>query len=388
MPLAAPAAPALVTGAVLRLFAVYAGAMSSFYLLLSVVPLYADAHRLGGSAAGLSTGAMMLTAVAAELASPRLARRVGFGRLLGAGVVLLGAPALLFPAVEGLTRVPPLGMAVLTGLSVVRGLGFALVVVAVGTIAAHAFPESRRGEGMGVLGVVAMVPAVTMLPLGVWLSQVASYPSVFAAAALCAFAVLPLTARLNAPATGDPSSRHPGSFGLRRPGIRRPLVVFTTTAVAGGVVVAFLPTAVSTGVAAAGLLAQAAVAAVTRWLAGRYADRYGGTGLLTAAVVACAVGMVLAAATATDLAVLTGMALFGAGFGLAQTVSLTSMLGHVSPDGYARVSAAWNAGYDIGWGFGAIGIGIVVAQLGHSAAFAVTGLLVLTVLPLTPRATQ
>ena len=149
---------------------------------------------------------MMLTAVAAELASPRLARRVGFGRLLGAGVVLLGAPALLFPAVEGLTRVPPLGMAVLTGLSVVRGLGFALVVVAVGTIAAHAFPESRRGEGMGVLGVVAMVPAVTMLPLGVWLSQVASYPSVFAAAALCAFAVLPLTARLNAPATGDPSS--------------------------------------------------------------------------------------------------------------------------------------------------------------------------------------
>ncbi|MFZ0141039.1 MAG: hypothetical protein WAL70_08140 [Aeromicrobium sp.] len=46
------------------------------------------------------------------------------------------------------------------------------------------------------------------------------------------------------------------------------------------------------------------------------------------------------------------------------------------------MSAAWNAAYDLGWGLGALGIGVVVAMLGYSAAFAVAAVLVIAVLPL------
>jgi len=48
------------------------GAMTGFYLLLSVVPLYAGSVGAGGVGAGLVTGALMAATVAGELAVPRL----------------------------------------------------------------------------------------------------------------------------------------------------------------------------------------------------------------------------------------------------------------------------------------------------------------------------
>ena len=65
-------------------------------------------------------------------------------------------------------------------MSVVRGIGFAIVVVTVGAIAATAMPAQRRGEGLGVLGVVAMLPAVVALPFGLWLAGAVGYAAVFA----------------------------------------------------------------------------------------------------------------------------------------------------------------------------------------------------------------
>ena len=54
------------------------------------------------------------------------------------GLVLLGAPALVMPATASLL--------VLILVSVVRGIGFAIVVVTVGAIAATAMPAQRRGK--------------------------------------------------------------------------------------------------------------------------------------------------------------------------------------------------------------------------------------------------
>jgi Major Facilitator Superfamily len=140
-----PAArPRLLTGPVVRLFAADFAAMISFYMLLSAVPLYAADRGIGTAGAGLSTGVLMFTAVAAELATPALAARLGYRRLLMGGLVLLGTPALVLPAAGSLLA--------LMLVSVGRGIGFAIVVVTVGAIAATAIPAQRRGEGLGVLG--------------------------------------------------------------------------------------------------------------------------------------------------------------------------------------------------------------------------------------------
>ncbi|NUT32277.1 MAG: MFS transporter, partial [Hamadaea sp.] len=134
-PAVTPARPRLLSPAVLRLYALNFAAMCSFYLLLSVVPMYAAERGVGDLGAGLSIGVLMFAAVGGELATPWLAGRVGYRRLLVAGLLLLGPPALLLPLVTG-----PAG---LIAVSVARGIGFAIVVVAVGALATWALPRER-----------------------------------------------------------------------------------------------------------------------------------------------------------------------------------------------------------------------------------------------------
>ncbi|WP_347648069.1 hypothetical protein [Nonomuraea sp. B10E15] len=54
-----------------------------------------------------------------------------------------------------------------------------------------------------------------------------------------------------------------------------------------------------------------------------------------------------------------GAALFGAGFGAAQNVTLVLMFARSSPSASGRVSALWNLAYDGGMGVGAVGFGLV-----------------------------
>ncbi|NNC25029.1 hypothetical protein HKX41_12880, partial [Salinisphaera sp. USBA-960] len=58
-----------------RLFLTALAAFSGGFLLLSVVPLYAARPDGGGPAAGLATGAFMLSTVSAQLAMPWLLPR-------------------------------------------------------------------------------------------------------------------------------------------------------------------------------------------------------------------------------------------------------------------------------------------------------------------------
>jgi predicted MFS family arabinose efflux permease len=370
----------LLTGSVVRLFGADFAAMCSFYLLLSAVPLYAADRGIGAAGAGITTGVLMFASVAAEIAAPAASARIGHRRLLLVGLVLLGVPAMAMPAVSSL--------AALMAVCAVRGAGFALVVVAVGALAATVLPADRRGEGLGMLGVVAMMPAVVTLPAGVWLVKVAGYPAVFIAAAVAALvAVLPVS-QLPADHGTDPASktRGGGLLGcLRRPALARPTLMFAATAVAGGVVVAFLPIAVDHAVAVPALFVQNITATLARWLAGRYGDRHGPTTMLVPSLLLTAAGMAASALTSSPAAVLVGMALFGTGFGLAQAATLNTMLARVSSEDYGAVSATWNAAYDLGWGTGAIALGVVAAVAGYPIAFAAAALIAFAALPLARR---
>jgi MFS family permease len=75
--------------------------MVGFYLLLSVVPLYAEEAGGGSSGAGLATATFMLSTVLAQLGMPRLLARFGYRAVLAAGLLLLGVPALLYGPLGG-----------------------------------------------------------------------------------------------------------------------------------------------------------------------------------------------------------------------------------------------------------------------------------------------
>ena len=115
--------------------------LTSFLLLLSVMPMLAAAAGAGSSGAGLITGSLLLGTVAAEAVATAAIRRFGYRTVLAAGAVLLGAPALAM-----LVREP---QAVMVSVSVVRGFGFGLSGVVAGALTAKLLPPERRGEGLG-----------------------------------------------------------------------------------------------------------------------------------------------------------------------------------------------------------------------------------------------
>ncbi|QNA70752.1 MFS transporter [Streptomyces sp. So13.3] len=371
-PVRTPAArPPLVTRPLLLRFVTMIGASASFFLLLSVVPLYAQAS---GGDAGLATGALMLATVCGELATPRLVARFGYRVALMLGLVLLGAPALVLTASDSFGWI--------VAVCFVRGLGFALTVVAGGALTAALIPAERRGEGLALAGIVSGVPSLVALPLGVWLADSVGFTPVCVAGGLVALAsavVVP------GPPGRQPSADHAVGVvaGLRTGALARPAVVFATTALGAGIIVTFLPLAVPTsmsGLVTAVLFIQPAAATVARWFTGRIGDRRGAAGLVLPGLLLSAVGLLVTALTGSPVAVLAGVTLFGIGFGIAQNATLTLMYARVPESGYGTVSALWNFAYDAGMGVGAVGYGAIAAHTGYPAAFALTAAVMLLAL--------
>ena len=358
-------------------------ALTSFYLLLSVTPIYAAAVGAGSAGAGLVTSVLLLGTVAAELAAPVLMRRYGYWTMLITGALLLGVPTLAL--------LPGGSMVTIVAVSVVRGLGFGLCTVMTGALTAVLLPPERRGEGLGLFGVVATAPGIVALLGGVWLAShtgMAAVVVMAAATALVPLTVFPwLAVRPGAQqqeATSTGSGRPDGLLaGLRQPGQLRPFLIFAASTVAAGVVVSFLPlaTGASGNVAAAGLLVQALTATISRWWAGRRGDRTGHARLLVPALAIAALGMITMIWLASPAAVLAGMCLFGIGFGIGQNATFALMIGRMPPSGLGTASALWNLAYDAGYGAGPALFGLLVSHTGYPAAFALTAALMLAALP-------
>ena len=355
--------------------------LTSFFLMLSVMPMLAAAAGASSSGAGLITGSLLLGTVAAEVAAAAAIRRFGYRMVIAAGAVLLGGPALAM-----LVREP---QAVMVAVSLVRGFGFGLCGVATGALTARLLPPERRGEGLGLLGIVTGVPAIVALPAGIWLAghHLAAAAAVVAAAA----GLLPLASIRWLPdgreAGHDARTRRvPGAPGTRRmagPALRLPLI-FAAATIAAGVLDSFLPLAkgIPSNLSSSALLVQAIIATLTRWRAGKFGDRHGHARLLIPALAVAALGMAAMVALASPAMIFAGMVLFGAGFGVIESATFALLIEQL-PE--AKASSLWSFAYDAGYGAGPAVFGPVCVGTGYPAAFALTGVLILAVVPVARR---
>jgi predicted MFS family arabinose efflux permease len=374
--------PKLVTYPLVLRFVTIAGASTSFFILLPVVPLYVIATGADRSAAGLPTSAFLLATVLGEFAVPRMVARCGYRLSMATGLIMLGIPAL------GLAV--STSMFMIVAFCVLRGLGLAVTAVAGGSLTASLVPADRRGEGLGLAGIVSGAPALAALPLGVWLVGRIGYPPVFAVGAAAALAALVAVPGLPGRRRGGESCDVPGSefagrpvgvgTALRMPALWRPALAFGATTIAAGIIVTFLPLDVphrSAGVVALAFLAQTATATVARWLAGRNSDRRDPARQVIPALATASVGLMLLAIISSSVAVVVGSLIFGLGFGIMQNASLTLMYQRVSVSGYDAVSAVWNLAYDAGMGIGAAGFGLLALGVGYTTAFLIAGAAIL-----------
>jgi predicted MFS family arabinose efflux permease len=352
--------------------------MVGFYLLLSVVPLYAAESGGGNSGAGLATAAFMLSTVLAQLGMPRVMARFGYRTVLAAGLLLLGIPAFLYG---------PLGeVQEILAITLVRGAGFGAAIVALAALVTELAPPERRGEALGLYGVALTLPTVFCGALGLWIVERWGFALVFLVGA-----VAPLLAALAALGVTEPDRRDQEGAGLLRtlfgrPSLLRIFLLFTSCTAVSGVVVTFLPlSAPGPGFfsAATALLLLGVSATIFRWWAGRLGDRRDSRVLLVPGLLCAALGMA-ALSLGPGLALLGGALVFGAGFGMLQNTTLLLTMQRVPKSEYGLGSTLWNLAFDAGTGAGAFLFGFVVGAAGFSWTYVLCAVLLVATIALVP----
>ncbi|HEU4493092.1 MAG TPA: MFS transporter [Rubrobacteraceae bacterium] len=351
--------------------------MVGFYLLLSVVPLYAAKAGGGSSGAGLATALFMLSTVLAQLGMLHVLARFGYRAVLVVGLLLLGLPAFLYG---------PLGeVPAILAVTLVRGAGFGAAIVALAALVTELAPPGRRGEALGLYGVALTFPTAFCGALGLWIVDRSGFILVFVIGAIA-----PLLAAFAALGISSPDrSEERGGAGLRtlfeRPELLRIFLLFTSCTAVSGVVVTFLPlSAPGPGFfsAATALLLLGLFATLFRWWAGRFGDRRDPRILLAPGLLCAAFGM--AALSLEGFALLGGALLFGAGFGMLQNTTLLLTMQRVPKAEYGLGSTLWNLAFDAGTGAGAFVFGFVVGTAGYFWTYVLCALLLVATISLIP----
>jgi predicted MFS family arabinose efflux permease len=344
-----------------------------FYLLLSVVPLYADEVGGGSTGAGFATAAFMLSTVLAQTQMPRALARFGYKPVLAVGLLSLGLPAFVYASTSGLPTVLAVTLA--------RGVGFGIITVVFAALVVELAPPERRGEALGLFGAAIALPAIFCSPLGLWTVDRYGYWAVFLLGG--AVPLFGFVSFLGIGSLRGGASAGGGGFldGLTRGPLLRLVLLFATCTMVGGVLVTFLPLAapnVGAFSAATALLALALATTVGRWWAGRFGDRNGPRDLLAPGLVLAALGVATLAQGGPAL--LVGATLFGLGFGVLQSATLILVMARVAKDEYGLGSTLWNAAFDAGTGIGAFLFGFVIEASGFSSAFYLCAALLLAAL--------
>ncbi|WP_460700699.1 MFS transporter [Nocardia thraciensis] len=355
-------------------------AFVNYAALLSVVPLWSATGGAASVAVGSTTGVMMAATVATQLAVPWLFRVIALRTMIIIGAVLLGAPTPLYVLSADLTPIMVI--------TVVRGIGFALVVTAGATLVADLAAVGKLSSAASLYGTAAALPNLAALAGGVWIARSWGFPVVFwgAAAACLGGALLAwLLPR------GRRGAFRLGSMADVR-AIAVPIALFLTTAGSFGAATTFLPVAFpEAGTASWALLAASVALVSARLAAGVIGDRFGAGRLLLTSVLCCAAGLALTAAAlaGTHVLLIIGATLLGAGFGACQNDSFVLTIQSLGGGRSGTASTIWNIAYDGGLGLGAVILGWVIGAAGYAGAFLCAavgiGALALARIPVRPR---
>ena len=335
-------------------------AFVNYAALLSVVPLWSAGGGAAGVAVGSTTGLMMAATVATQLAVPWLFEIFTLRTMVIVGALLLGGPTPLYIISDSLAPI--------IVITVVRGIGFALVVTAGATFVADLAPTGKLASAVSHYGVAAALPNLGALAGGVWIAKTWGFAVVFWGAAGACVAAAAWASLL--------PGRHRGTFrfaatnDIRDIGV--PIALFLLTAGSFGAATTFLPVAVpDTGTVSWALFAAAVGLVAARLAAGAFADRSGAGRLLPVSVLCCAAGSGLVAVSLSTISglLVVGAALLGAGFGACQNDSFVLTLERLGSGRSGTASTIWNIAYDGGLGLGAVVFGWFVAAAGYVEAF-------------------
>lgn len=359
------------------LLLVTAMAFSNYAGLLSVVPMWAAEGGAASVAVGVTTGVMMGATVAAQMVSPWLFRLMSLRGMMVLGAVLLGAPTPLYVLSDSL-----LWILLITA---VRGVGFAMVVVAGAALVAELAGMGKLSTVAALYGAAGALPNLAALPGGVWVARTVSFEVVFWGAGIACLAAAGISVLLPAVRTEFSLS---SLAGMGR--VLPPLILFLITAAGFGALTTFLPLAGPDAGQAAAALLVASIALVAGRLGAGFLGRTGAGRLVVLATLLGGAGLGLLGLSLQGPLplLLLGAALVGAGFGAAQNDSFVVTVERFGPGKSGAASTVWNVAYDGGFGVGAVALGGVIGAAGYGGAFAAMAAAAVIVAVAVPLATR
>jgi len=355
---------------------------SGYALLLPAAPLWAVHGGASEGGAGLVNAVLMLATVLTQTSVPWLLRRVGWRLTMTVGVVLLGAPSLLFMATDQLGW--------LLGLSAVRGMGFAVLTVCGSSAVAALVDGPRHGRAIGLYGLSIAFPQLVLVPSAAWIAETLDFRVVFALGALPVLAVpfavllgrcldaLDAEADADAAQAGRPADDGGPGRGRVLLALVMPSLVLLAVTTPGGALLTFAPQfAGGAGAAVAGLLGFTAATALSRWGVGGLADRFGPRVFLAPLLAFCAAGLVVCAWAIADagpraVLLVLGMTMVGVSYGSLQNLTLVAAFAAVPARQHSTASAVWNIGFDAGTGLGSLVVGFIAAGTSFSVGLLTT----------------
>lgn len=359
------------------LLLVTAMAFSNYAGLLSVVPMWAAEGGAASVAVGVTTGVMMGATVAAQMVSPWLFRLMSLRGMMVLGAVLLGAPTPLYVLSDSL-----LWILLITA---VRGVGFAMVVVAGAALVAELAGMGKLSTVAALYGAAGALPNLAALPGGVWVARTVSFEVVFWGAGIACLAAAGISVLLPAVRTEFSLS---SLAGMGR--VLPPLILFLITAAGFGALTTFLPLAGPDAGQAAVALLVASIALVAGRLGAGFLGRTRAGRLVVLATLLGGAGLGLLGLSLQGPLplLLLGAALVGAGFGAAQNDSFVVTVERFGPGKSGAASTVWNVAYDGGFGVGAVALGGVIGAAGYGGAFAAMAAAAVIIAVAVPLATR
>ncbi|WP_153393976.1 MFS transporter [Ornithinicoccus halotolerans] len=335
-------------------------AFVNYAALLAVVPMWASVGGAASLAVGSTTGVMMGATIVTQLGAVVVFKLLRLGQMMVIGAVLLGAPTPLYIVSADISWIMMI--------TVVRGVGFALVVLSGATLVADLAEAGRLSSSASLYGTAAALPNLGALPGGVWIAETWGFPLVFWGAGVACLLGAALAVGLPRQARG--AFRLVTLADVRR--IATPVGIFVLTAVSFGAATTFLPiSGPSARQVSLALLVASGALVLGRLGAGILGDRIAPGRLLvpSALLAAAGLGLTSEAVRASPSLLLLGAALLGAAFGAGQNDSFVATVQRLGPTRTGTASTVWNMAYDGGLGLGAVALGWVIGTTGYAGAF-------------------
>lgn len=358
--------------------------LAHFLLMVTIASFAVEAFQASTGMAGLVAGIFILGALVGRLGTGRFIEDIGSKKVLIVGSIFyIATSALYFAAVS---------LSLLLLIRLLHGMAFGAVSTATGTIVAQIIPPGRRGEGIGLYSIGAIL-AVALGPfIGIFLIHYADFRMIFVFITLLAAVSFVLSFAVNKPVyerpardLADRAGRFRFSDFLEVKAIPISIIIFVVGFSYSGLLT-FIPLYAKEihleRAASFYFLAYAVTVLISRPFSGRLMDLKGANYVVYPCLLFYAAGMLLFSQATFGMALLLAAVIIALGYGnfisCAQAISIKDL----PPHRMGLATTTYFIFVDLGFGLGPYVLGALVTLTGYRGLYLTMTLVILSVLPL------